>query len=326
MAGSSINFPAEEEKILELWKELDAFAECLRQSAKKPRFTFYDGPPFATGLPHYGHLLAGTIKDIIPRWMHQHGHHVERRFGWDTHGLPVEYEIDKTLNIKGPEDVARMGIAAYNNECRKIVMRYSSDWEKIVGRIGRWIDFKNDYKTLYPWYMESIWWVFKQLWDKGLIYKGFRVMPYSTGCTTPLSNFEATQNYKEVNDPAVIITFPLDDEPGVSMIAWTTTPWTLPSNLALCVHPDLQYVKVRDKSNGNVYIMMEARLVSLYKNEEEYEILEKYLGKQLKDRGYTPLFEYFAHLKKKGAFRILNDTYVTEESGTGVVHQVCSYY
>ena len=136
MASPSINFPAEEEKILELWKDLDAFGECLRQSAKKPRFTFYDGPPFATGLPHYGHLLAGTIKDIIPRWMHQHGHHVERRFGWDTHGLPVEYEIDKTLGIKGPEDVARMGIAAYNAECRKIVMRYSSDWEKIVGRIG----------------------------------------------------------------------------------------------------------------------------------------------------------------------------------------------
>ena len=169
---SSYNFPKEEEKILQLWAELNAFQECLKQSAKKPRFTFYDGPPFATGLPHYGHLLAGTIKDIIPRWMHQHGYHVERRFGWDTHGLPVEYEIDKTLGVKGPEDVAKMGIATYNNECRKIVMRYSSEWEQIVGRIGRWIDFKNDYKTLYPWYMESIWWVFKQLWEKGLIYKG----------------------------------------------------------------------------------------------------------------------------------------------------------
>ena len=172
MKMSSYNFPKEEEKILQLWTELNAFQECLKQSAKKPKFTFYDGPPFATGLPHYGHLLAGTIKDIIPRWMHQHGFHVERRFGWDTHGLPVEYEIDKTLGIKGPDDVAKMGIANYNNECRKIVMRYSSEWEQIVGRIGRWIDFKNDYKTLYPWYMESIWWVFKQLWEKGLIYKG----------------------------------------------------------------------------------------------------------------------------------------------------------
>ena len=319
---SSYNFPKEEEKILQLWAELNAFGECLKQSSKKPRLTFYDGPPFATGLPHYGQLLAGTIKDIIPRWMHQHGFHVERRFGWDTHGVPVEFEIDKTLKIKGPEDVAKMGIAAYNNECRKIVMRYSGEWKEIVTRMGRWIDFKNDYKTLYPWYMESIWWVFKQLWEKGLIYKGFRVMPYSTGLATPLSNFEATQNYKEVNDPAVIVSFPLDDEPEVNMIAWTTTPWTLPSNLALCVHPDLQYVRVKDKATGKVYILMEARLISLFKSEEEYEILAKYKGIDLKDKGYTPLFGYYSHLKAKGAFRVLCDTYVTEESGTGVVHQV----
>ena len=318
---SSFNFPEEEEKILQLWQELNAFQECLKQSAKRPKFTFYDGPPFATGKPHYGHILAGTIKDIIPRWMHQHGFHVERRFGWDTHGLPVEYEIDKKLGIKGPEDVAKMGIAAYNQECRSIVMRYSSDWEFIIGRLGRWIDFKKDYKTLYPWYMESIWWVFKQLWEKGLIYKGFRVMPYSTGCTTPLSNFEASQNYKEVNDPAVIVSFPLDEDPSVCMIAWTTTPWTLPSNLALCVHPDLQYVKVKENSSGKVYIMMEARLVSLFKAEKEYEILAKMRGADLKDKGYKPLFNYFAHLKSKGAFRVLCDTYVTEESGTGVVHQ-----
>ncbi len=245
---SNINFPAEEEQVLALWKSLDAFHSCLRQSRGRPRFSFYDGPPFATGLPHYGHILAGSIKDIVTRWMHQHGFHVERRFGWDTHGLPVEYEIDKTLNITGPEDVKKMGIDAYNAECRKIVMRYSKEWESTVTRLGRWIDFRNDYKTLYPWFMESVWWVFKQLWDKGLIYKGFRVMPYSTGCCTPLANFEASQNYKDVVDPAVIVSFPLDDEPGVSMIAWTTTPWTLPSNMALCVHPDLDYVKVKVKS------------------------------------------------------------------------------
>ena len=190
---TNIDFAVEEERVLELWKELDAFRTCLKQSAGKPRFSFYDGPPFATGLPHYGHILAGTIKDIIPRymmskltvlkapihntftpfrWMHQHGYHVSRRFGWDTHGLPVENEIDKTLGIKGPADVAKMGIENYNMECRKIVMRYSSEWEKTITRLGRWIDFKNDYKTLYPWFMETIWWVFKQLWDKGLIYQG----------------------------------------------------------------------------------------------------------------------------------------------------------
>ncbi|KAL4823074.1 hypothetical protein H8958_017944 [Nasalis larvatus] len=160
------------------------------------RFTFYDGPPFATGLPHYGHILAGTIKDIVTRYAHQSGFHVDRRFGWDCHGLPVEYEIDKTLGIRGPEDVAKMGITEYNNQCRAIVMRYSAEWRSTVSRLGRWIDFDNDYKTLYPQFMESVWWVFKQLYDKGLVYRGVKVMPFSTACNTPLSNFESHQNYK----------------------------------------------------------------------------------------------------------------------------------
>merc|ERR1712071_134012 len=188
------------------------------------------------------------IKDIVTRYAAQKGYYVERRFGWDTHGLPVEYEIDKTLGIKGPEDVMKMGIDKYNAECRKIVMRYSQEWEKSVSRLGRWIDFKNDYKTLYPWFMESVWWVFKQLYEKGLVYRGFKVMPFSTACSTPLSNFESGQNYKEVVDPAVIVSFPLDDEPSVSFLAWTTTPWTLPSNLALCVNGSLEYVKVKGTS------------------------------------------------------------------------------
>ncbi|XP_046393549.1 isoleucine--tRNA ligase, cytoplasmic isoform X2 [Ischnura elegans] len=317
----SINFPEEEEKILTFWKEIDVFHSCLKQSKGRPRYSFYDGPPFATGLPHYGHLLAGTIKDIVTRYAHQRGFHVERRFGWDCHGLPVEYEIDKVLGIKGPDDVAKMGIKKYNDECRKIVMRYSDEWEKIVARLGRWIDFKNDYKTLYPWFMESVWWVFKELYNKGLVYRGVKVMPYSTACSTPLSNFESGQNYKEVVDPAVIVSFPLDDEPAVSMIAWTTTPWTLPSNLSLCVNPELQYVKLTDNSNGKTYIMMEARIESLFKSEDQYTILEKFKGVTLKGRRYEPLFPYFAHLKQKGAFTILADGYVTEESGTGVVHQ-----
>jgi len=318
---ANINFPQEEENIIKLWEELDAFKTSLKQSKGKPKYAFYDGPPFATGLPHYGHILAGTIKDIVTRYAHGKGFHVERRFGWDTHGLPVEFEIDKKLGIKGPADVAKMGIENYNKECRSIVMRYSGDWEKIIGRLGRWIDFKNDYKTLYPWYMESIWWVFKQIYDKGMIYQGFRVMPYSTGCTTPLANFEKDQNYQMVVDPAVIVNFPLDDEPETSMIAWTTTPWTLPSNLALCVHPDLDYVKLKDNDSGKVYIMMEARLSELFKKEEDYTILEKMKGAALKGRGYKPLFPYFEQMKAKGAFKILCDTYVTEDSGTGVVHQ-----
>ncbi|XP_076363583.1 isoleucyl-tRNA synthetase [Tachypleus tridentatus] len=316
-----INFSEEEENVIQLWKKLDAFKTSMKQSKGKPRFTFYDGPPFATGLPHYGHILAGTIKDIITRYAHQSGYHVERRFGWDCHGLPVEYEVDKTLNIKGPADVEKMGIEKYNNECRKIVMRYAKEWEDIVGRMGRWIDFDNDYKTLYPWFMESIWWVFKQLFNKGLVYKGVKVMPYSTACSTPLSNFESGQNYKEVVDPAVIVSFPLDESPDVSMIAWTTTPWTLPSNLALCVNSNLEYVKVKDNTTQKLYVMMEARLDALFKKPEEYIIIERFKGETLKGKKYAPLFPYFSELKERGAFEILCDNYVTEESGTGVVHQ-----
>jgi len=326
MAGTevpeaSIDFPKAEEEILQLWEELDAFQTSLKQSKGKPKFSFYDGPPFATGLPHYGHILAGTIKDIVTRFAHGRGYHVDRRFGWDTHGLPVEFEIDKKLKITGPEDVMRMGIEAYNKECRSIVMKYSGEWERVVGRMGRWIDFKRDYKTMYPWFMESIWWVFQQLYRKGLIYKDFRVMHYSTGCTTPLSNFEAGQNYKDVTDPTAIVSFPLDNDPSVSLVAWTTTPWTLPSNLALCVHPDLAYVKVKDNKTEAVYIMMESRLCELWKKEEDRTIVDRMKGSQLKGLSYKPLFPYFAHLKAEGAFRVLNDTYVTEGAGTGVVHQ-----
>lgn len=306
---------------MKLWKELDVFQNSLRLSKGRPKYSFYDGPPFATGLPHYGHILAGTIKDIVTRYAHQRGFHVERRFGWDTHGLPVEHEIDKTFNIRGPEDVAKMGIAAYNKECCNIVMRYAKEWEEIVSRVGRWIDFKNDYKTMYPWYMESIWWVFKELYNKGLIYKGVKVMPYSTGCNTPLSNFEAGQNYKDVNDPSVIVAFPLLDEPGVSILAWTTTPWTLPSNLALCANPNFEYVEVKDNKSGNIYIILEAQLGLVFKSPDFYTVQGRRKGTDLKGKAYEPLFPYFLEHRKKGAFVVLNDTYVTAETGTGIVHQ-----
>lgn len=317
----TINFPKEEEIILKLWKELDVFQNSLRLSKDRPRYSFYDGPPFATGLPHYGHILTGTIKDIVTRYAHQCGFHVERRFGWDTHGLPVEYEIDKALDLHGPDDVEKMGIAAYNKECRTIVMRYAKEWEDIVTRVGRWIDFKNDYKTMYPWYMESIWWVFKELYNKGLVYEGVKVMPYSTACNTPLSNFEAGQNYKEVIDPSVIVSFPLLDEPGVSLLAWTTTPWTLPSNLALCANPTFEYVEVKDNASGNVYILLEAQLGLVFKSQDLYTMQGRRNGTDLKGKAYEPLFSYFIDHRKTGAFRVLNDTYVTAETGTGIVHQ-----
>ncbi|XP_065669203.1 isoleucine--tRNA ligase, cytoplasmic isoform X2 [Hydra vulgaris] len=324
--GEAHNFPKEEEKVLEYWKKIDAFKTSLKLSEGKPRFTFYDGPPFATGLPHYGHILAGSIKDVVTRYAHQSGFHVERRFGWDCHGLPVEFEIDQKLGIKGPDDVQKMGITAYNKECRAIVMRYAKEWESVVSRLGRWIDFENDYKTLYPSFMESVWWVFKQLFEKGMVYRGFRVMPYSTKCNTPLSNFEANQNYKDVIDPTVIVSFPLDESPDVSMIAWTTTPWTLPSNLALVVNPDFMYVKVKDNSNEKVYIMMEDRLESLFKNNTEYTIISRFPGRDLKGKTYKPLFPYFEKLKSSdGAFQILVDGYVTNDSGTGIVHSAPAF-
>ncbi|XP_025107548.1 isoleucine--tRNA ligase, cytoplasmic-like [Pomacea canaliculata] len=318
----SVSFPEEEDKIYEFWKSIDAFRTSLKLSKGRPRYSFYDGPPFATGLPHYGHILAGTIKDVVTRWAHMSGFHVERRFGWDCHGLPVEHEIDKTLGIKGPDDVMKMGVKAYNDECRKIVSRYCGDWKEIISRLGRWIDFDNDYKSMYPWYMESIWWVFKQLYNKGLVYKGYKVMPFSTACNTPLSNFESGQDYRDVVDPAVIVSFPLEEDPNVKFVAWTTTPWTLPSNLALCVHPELDYVKVRDKQNNEVYIMMEARLEALFRSEDEYQVLEKFKGKMIEGKKYKPLFDYFAHMREKtGAFRVLTGTYVTTDVGTGIVHQ-----
>lgn len=258
---------------------------------------------------------------MVTRYAHQQGYHVERRFGWDCHGLPVEFEIDKMFDIKGPDDVMRMGIDKYNAECRKIVTRYSKDWETIVTRMGRWIDFKNDYKTLYPWFMESVWWVFKQLYSKGLVYQGTKVMPYSTACNTPLSNFESGLNYKDVVDPAVTVSLPLiGDKENAALLVWTTTPWTLPSNLAACVHPTLIYVRFKQLSTGRVYIMLENRIETIFLP-NDYEILKKFPGKELEGLKYEPIFNYFYERCKDVAFRVLVDEYVTAESGTGVVHQ-----
>ncbi len=259
---------------------------------------------------------------------------MSRRFGWDCHGLPVEYEIDKTLGITDRNQVFEMGVAKYNAECRGIVQRYTKEWEKTVTRLGRWIDFENDYKTMDPNFMESVWWVFKTIFDKGLVYRGYKVMPYSTACATPLSNFEAGLNYKDVSDPAAIVTFPLLTEPSVSLLAWTTTPWTLPSNLALCVNENFDYVKIQDKVRDRVFILLEKRLCSLFpevskadctdeRKAELYTVLERMKGSQLVGLQYSPLFPYFANLPS--CFRVVSDNYVTEEGGTGIVHQAPAF-
>ncbi|EKG04236.1 isoleucyl-tRNA synthetase, putative [Trypanosoma cruzi] len=326
-----LNFSKMEEEVLQHWERVDAFRETLKQSKGKKPYNFYDGPPFATGLPHYGHLLAGTIKDIVCRYAHQTGHHVERRFGWDCHGLPIEFEIDKTLGIKSSHDVKAYGIAKYNDTCKNIVMRYSEEWRRTVNRMGRWIDFDNDYKTMYLSYMESVWWVFKELWNKNLVYRGFKVMPFSTGCTTPLSNFEANSNYKDVSDPSVMVTFQTRDDPNTYFIAWTTTPWTLPSNLALCVHPNLDYVKVLDTKTKRHYIVGELRLGEVFPSKKKgahkgdeappYVIVTRMKGTELVGTKYEPLFPYFKSTYGETAFRVISDTYVTTDSGTCVVHQ-----
>ncbi|KAI8896317.1 tRNA synthetases class I-domain-containing protein [Globomyces pollinis-pini] len=323
---TNISFPEEEHKILKFWKEIDAFQTSVKLSEGRKPFAFYDGPPFATGLPHYGHLLAGTIKDVVTRYAHSTGHYVERRNGWDTHGLPVEHEIDKALGIKGAADVEAMGIATYNAHCRSIVMKYAAEWETTITRMGRWIDFENDYKTLDPSFMESVWWVFKQLFEKDQIYRGFRIMSYSTGCSTVLSNMEANMNYKDVTDPAVVVSFPLVSDPSTSFLAWTTTPWTLPSNLALCVHPDLKYIKIKDGETGSVWILMDSRLDILYKDPKKakYTVLETYKGSDLEGLEYEPLFNFFADRKGR-AFKVISDTYVTSDGGTGIVHQAPAF-
>merc|ERR1719295_2375224 len=327
LAQGKPNFPRQEEEIIAYWREIDAFKMQLEKTKHMKPFTFFDGPPFATGKPHYGHILAGTIKDVICRYASMTGHHVERRFGWDCHGLPVEYEIEKKLGIKTREDVMKIGIKKYNAECRSIVMRCADDWESTVERMGRWIDFKNDYKTLDMSYMESEWWVFGQLHKQGLIYRGFKVMPYSTALSTPLSNFEAKSNYQTRRDPAIVVTFPIiGDADNTCFLAWTTTPWTLPSNLALCVNPKLTYVKFQDEK-GNFYICGKKVLAKSKKENTimkgrkgfKSKVVEEYKGTDLVGKTYTPLFEYFE--ERAHCFRVISDDYVTEDEGTGIVHQ-----
>ncbi|KAF2137965.1 uncharacterized protein K452DRAFT_277585 [Aplosporella prunicola CBS 121167] len=319
----SISFPQEEERILALWREINAFQRQIELSKGKKPYTFYDGPPFATGLPHYGHLLASTIKDIVPRYWSMKGRYVERRFGWDTHGVPIEHEIDKKLGISGKDAVMQMGLEKYNEECRAIVMRFASEWRQTIDRLGRWIDFDNDYKTMDPKFMESEWWVFKQLFEKDAVYRGFKVMPYSTALNTPLSNFEAQQNYKDVQDPAVVISFPLVEDPNTYFLAWTTTPWTLPSHTGLSAHPDFVYVKILDEASGKNYILLESLLKTLYKDPKKakYKVVTKYKGSEMLGWKYEPPFDYFKEEFKDVAFKLLNATYVTADSGTGIVHQ-----
>ncbi len=328
--AKSSNFAQEEEGILELWDRLDAFKRSIEQkkTSSNTPYSFYDGPPFATGLPHYGHLVASSIKDVVARYWTMRGHYVERRFGWDTHGLPIEMETEKTLGLPGPKAIREFGVAQFNEACRSGVLKYTAEWRRIIRRLGRWVDFDNDYKTLDKSFMESVWWTFGQLWEKNLVFKGFRVMPYSVRLSTPLSNFEANLNYQEVQDPAVTVKAKLIGESDTYLLIWTTTPWTLPANLAIAVGAKINYVKIKSLKDNNFYIVAEALLKQVFK--DSYELVHELSGAELVGRTYEPIYQYTNYHAILGAdlakcFKIIHSDHVTTDSGTGLVHMAPSF-
>ncbi|WP_311052790.1 isoleucine--tRNA ligase [Rhodococcus qingshengii] len=323
-ADTGVKFPELEQKVLKQWDNDDTFRASVSNRDGSEEFVFYDGPPFANGLPHYGHLLTGYVKDLVPRFQTMRGRKVERRFGWDCHGLPAELEAEKQLGIKDKAEIEVMGLAKFNEYCKASVLKYTDEWRDYVTRQARWVDFDNDYKTLDVDFMESVMWAFKELHDKGLIYQGFRVLPYSWYEQTPLSNQETRLDdaYKMRQDPAVTVDMPLvapgSPLDGANAIIWTTTPWTLPSNLATAVHPEVDYVQVLGE-DGKRYVLAEAR-VAHYARElgEDPEVVSRHKGAELVGLSYTPPFDFF--LGHPNAHVVLSADYVTTDSGTGIVH------
>jgi isoleucyl-tRNA synthetase len=311
-------FPWLEERVAARWRERSTFFESIarREAEGADEFVFYDGPPFANGLPHYGHLLTGYVKDAVPRYKTMQGYVVHRRFGWDCHGLPAEVEAERELGISGHPEITAYGIAEFNEFCRSSVLRYTAEWQRYVERQARWVDFENDYKTLDLDYMESVMWAFRSLWDRGLIYEGFRVLAYCWRCETPLSNTETRMDdvYRDRRDPALTVAFELAT--GERLLAWTTTPWTLPANLALAVAPDLEYVVV--ERDGQRYVLAADRLGEYADEFPDAEPIERLRGDDLVGRRYRPLFDFFADTPN--AFQVLGADFVSTEDGTGVVH------
>ena len=321
------SFPKMEEEILAFWEQHHIFERSLAQREGMEEYVFFDGPPFATGLPHFGHFVPNSIKDIFPRYHTMKGKRVERRFGWDCHGLPVETLIEKELGLNSKTDIERYGVVEFIEACRASVLRYVTEWQQIITRLGRWVDFDHDYKTMEVDYMESIWWVVKTLFDRGLLYEGHYILPYCPRCSTVLSNHELNLGgYRDVHDPAITVRFKIQGDTGwgdgaAYFLAWTTTPWTLPSNLALAVGPDIEYVLVRDAGSSNdMYVLAESRLPFYYKTSDEYEIIWKKNGSELAGIPYEPLFPYFADGSAPSAFRTYPADYVSTEEGSGIVH------
>jgi isoleucyl-tRNA synthetase len=325
-APSDVSFPALEEGVLDMWDETDAFVRSVENRPAEREYTFYDGPPFPTGSPHYGNLLAGVLKDIVPRYWTMRGHRVERRFGWDTHGLPIELEVQEYLGLSGPPDILEYGVDRFNEACRERVMRNTEPWQAITRRIGRWVDFENDYKTMDRDFMESVWWVFRRLWDEGLVYKAFKVLPYSFGAATPLSNFEVNLGgYQDVEDPSITVRLEVTEgagpvEAGDVLLVWTTTPWTMPSNLGVQVGPEIEYVRVTDDLDGRQgpYWIAADRVGAYWDGEVSTTATAR--GSELIGSRYRPVFDYYADLAEQGAFVVVAGPNVTTDEGTGLVH------
>jgi len=313
-----------EEEMLAFWKDNSIFEKTLEKKSPKGEFVFYDGPPFANGMPHYGHILASTIKDAIPRYRTMQGYHVTRRWGWDCHGLPVENLVEKELGFKTKRDIEQYGIEKFNEAARRSIMKDVDDWKRIIPRMGRWADMENDYKTMDTPYTESVWWSFKNLYDRGLLYEGFKAMHLCPRCGTTLSNFEVAQGYQDIKDLAVTVKLPLVDEPDTSLLIWTTTPWTLPGNAAAAVKADAVYVKAR--TEDGIVIVAKERVVAVLG--DSADIVSEMPGKDLVGKHYLPPFDYFKdelHKHKTHAWQVYAAPYVTLEDGTGIVHVAPAY-
>ena len=323
---ANINLPLVEAEMSAYWDRINAFETSMENRKNDKTFRFYDGPPFPTGSPHYGNLLAGVIKDIVPRYWTMRGYYVERRFGWDVHGLPIEMEVQKKLNLEDPQQIDEYGIDKFNEACRSQVQTNTDNWEKITRKIGRWVDFENDYNTMDIDFMESVWWVFKELWSKGLIYQDFKVLPYSWAASTPLSNFEANMDYRDIEDPSIYFTLDARDDykkvvKGDKFLVWTTTPWCIPGNLAIAIGKEIEYSRISLKNN--FYWIATDRLFEM--NDYEIEIIDISSGKDLIGATYVPAYAEYEHLFKNGAFRIIHSDDTNTESGSGLVSQAPAY-
>jgi len=309
-----------EKEILDFWKKDNTFEKSLKKTKKCKPYIFYDGPPFATGLPHYGSLLPSILKDVFPRFFTMQGRYVQRSWGWDCHGLPIENIAEKDLKINSKDEIEKMGIKKFNDYCRSKVLTYADDWKIYIDKVGRWVDWEGGYKTMDTNYIESVWWAFKQLYKKGYLYEGEKVLMYCPRCSTPLAKSEITMDnsYKIIKDLTVTVKFKLENEKNTYAIAWTTTPWTLPSNLALAVNPKLTYAYVKDKSDGNTYLLAKKLISEFYKSKDEYTITEEVKGKELENKKYEPLFSYFKN--NPNSFQFILGDFVTVEEGTGIVH------